>query len=197
MSEAVIRGQVVILMGPTGSGKGTLARYVREVFPSLYHTVSCTTREARPGEKDGQDYYFLSMDVFEAKITAGEFFEWAVYGKNKYGTLISEIVPRLERNEVVLAEIELQGVEQLLTLLPRERVTIVYIDAGGWDVLKARALGRAPMSEEELQARYERYLVEEEAKGIADVIIKNHTNDFSHAKEAMVKVIEASYQKCS
>ena len=183
-------------MGPTGSGKGTLTRYAKEAYPELYLTVSCTTRAPRPGEQDGREYHFLTEEAFTTGVQNGDFLEWATFGKNKYGTLKSEILPRLNECQVVLTEIEIQGVEQLLTLIPREHITIVYIEAGGWDVLKSRALARAPMTEDELESRYERFLVEEQAKGIADVIIDNSVSDFTVANETFVATIAAAYKKC-
>ena len=84
----------------------------------------------------------------------------------------------------------MQGVEQLHQLIPSEHITTVFIEAGGWDGLKARAMARAPMSEEELSARYERYLVEVATKDIADIIIDNSTNDPTPAMQEFCRLIE-------
>lgn len=150
----------------------------------------------RPGEVEGRDYHFLTPEEFDAQISAGAFFEWAHYGQHRYGTLKSEIMPHLTGCQLVVTEIEVQGVEQLLSLLPREAMTLIYVEAGGWENLKTRALKRAAMSEAELAARYERYLVEREAKGLADVIIDNTSEDTTAAIAAFEAVIEASYKKC-
>lgn len=183
-------------MAPMGSGKGTIVKHALAKYPVLKQTVSCTSRLARPGEVDGQHYHFVTKEAFDQKIAAGEFLEWAVFAGNKYGTLKSEILPRLAHCDVVIVEIELQGVEQLLELLPREHMTIVYIEAGGWDVLKGRAQARAPMSETELQARYERFLIESAAKPIADVIIDN-SGEIERAYAEFDQVIEVAYNKCN
>jgi guanylate kinase len=193
--EIPATGHVIVVMAPTGSGKGTLINYVKEVFPEVHITVSCTTREKRPGEQEGREYYFISNEEFDTKIRNEEFLEWAHFGLNRYGTLVSEILPYLAAGEVVIAEIELQGVEQLHRLLTPEQVTTVYIDAGSWEVLRKRALARAPMTEEELEKRYERYLVEVEAKKIADIIIDNSTDDPSAAKAAIKSLIESKQAK--
>lgn len=191
-----IKGHVVVVMAPMGSGKGTLVKHALEKYPNLRQTISCTSREKRPGETDGQHYHFLSPDEFSEKIKAGDFLEWAEFAGNKYGTLKSEILPCLKHNDVVIVEIELQGVEQLLRLLPREHMTIVYIEAGGWETLKARALARAPMTEKELEARYQRYLEEAKAKPLADVIIDN-SGELEKAIQEFDQVIEAAYRKCN
>jgi len=185
-----ISGHVVIVMAPMGSGKGTLIQHIQSLYPHIYTTVSCTTRDKRPGEVHGREYYFITSEEFDKKIADGEFLEWAHFGLNRYGTLKSEIIPHLEHGQVVIAEIELQGVEQLLKLLPRKHVTIVFIDAGGWEIMKKRAQMRAPMSEEEIQKRYERYLIEIKAKGKADVIINN-----SGSIEVAKKEIEVVFKK--
>lgn len=190
-----IRGHVIVVMAPTGSGKGTLVREALNTHEGLQHTVSCTSRKQRPGEVDGQHYHFISSEAFDRKIAAGEFLEWAEFAGNKYGTLKSEILPRLADCAVVIVEIELQGVEQLLQLLPREHLTIVYIEAGGWEVLRARAEERAAMTSEELAARHHRFLIEQQAKPLADVIIDNST-DLTIAHAEFDQVIEAAYTKC-
>jgi guanylate kinase len=148
----------------------------------------------RPGEADGYHYHFLSHQTFQAKIEAGEFLEWAEFGGNLYGTLKSEIIPPIEAGEVVIAEIEIQGVEQLRSLLPPEAMTTVYIDAGGWPELRRRALARADMSEEDLTRRYERYLTEVESKAWADVVIDNTGDDFLPACIRFAELIESLYR---
>lgn len=190
-----LTGHVIIVMAPTGSGKGTLMNYALEMMPDIHTTVSCTTRMMRPKEVDGKDYYFITKEEFDEKIHNGEFLEWAEYGLNRYGTLKTEILPALESGEVVLVEMEIQGVEQLHKILPKENMTVVYIEAGGWEVLKARALARAPIDEAELQKRYERYLAEIDFKQFADVVIDNSGDDFTPAKENFVSLINDIYSK--
>jgi guanylate kinase len=182
-------------MAPMGSGKGTIIRQTLDNHPDVYTTVSCTSRSKRPGEEDGEQYYFLTKDEFKAKIDRGEFLEWAEFAGNLYGTLKDEIIPRVTNSEVVLVEIEVQGVEQLLQLIPLEHLTITYIEAGGWEILRKRAEARAPISEEELDARYQRFLIEEQAKPMADVIIDN-SESVEVACRALDQVIAEAKKKC-
>ena len=188
-------GHLIVVMGPTGSGKGTVMSHAHTIFPELHETISCTTRTPRPGEQDGVEYYFLTPEVFTERIEAGDFIEWAWFGSNRYGTLKSEILPRLEAGELVLTEIELQGVQQLLELLPRESITIVYIEAGSWENLATRARKRAPMSDEELASRHERYLAEVQAKPLADIVINNTGEDFTLAQEEFISIIRTIKDK--
>lgn len=191
-----IRGHVVVVMAPMGSGKGTIIQQALNQFPDMYRTISCTSRAMRPQEVDGDHYHFISAENFAAKISAGDFLEWAEFAGNKYGTPKSEILPKLSDYGVVIVEIELQGVEQLISLVPREHMTVVYIEAGGWEVLRARAEARAPISESELAARHERFLIEKEAKPLADVII-NNSADIETAQAEFTQVIESAYKKCN
>ncbi len=190
-----IRGHVLVVMAPMGSGKGTIIKNSLEKNSTVYQTVSCTSREMRPGEADGQQYHFVSLEEFNRKSEAGEFLEWAEFAGNRYGTLKNEILPKLADRQVVVVEIEIQGVEQLLKLLPRDHMTITYIEAGGWEILKARAEARAPMSEVEIAARYERFIIEQKSKPLADVII-NNTDSIETAYAEFNQVIESAKQKC-
>lgn len=190
-----IAGHVIVVMAPMGSGKGTIIRHALDRYPDIYQTVSCTSRAMRPGEQDGVHYHFLTKEVFQARIAAGDFLEWAEFAGNLYGTLKSEVVPRVQNCNIVLLEIELQGVEQLTEILPRDHMTIVYIEAGGWEVLQARALARAPMSDAELTARFERFQHEQQAKLLADVVVDN-CGDIEVAHAEFQQVIDAVYKKC-
>lgn len=190
-----LNGHVIVVMAPTGSGKGTLMNYALEVIPDIYTAVSCTTRAMRPKEVEGKDYYFITKEEFSKKIQNGEFLEWAEYGLNRYGTLKNEILPTLEAGQVILVEMEIQGVKQLHKIIPKENMTVVYIEAGGWEVLKSRALNRAPIDKIELQKRYERYLAEIDFKQFADVVIDNSGKDFAPAKEKFVSLIKGIYSK--
>jgi guanylate kinase len=187
--QTKIQGHAIIVMAPTGSGKGTLINHVLDVFSDIYNTVSCTTRKMRPGEIDGKDYYFITPEEFENKVKTGEFLEWATYGLQRYGTLKSEIIPHLSAGEIVLLEIEVQGVQTLHTILPKSKMTVIYIDAGSWEVVKARALARAPIAEDEIEKRHERYLAEVEFKQHADIVIDNSSTDINLAKTQIVKLI--------
>jgi len=190
-------GQVVVLMAPTGSGKSTLVRHITTAFPKLSVTISCTTRTKRPGEEDGREYYFLTREEFRTKVAADEFLEWAEYSGNFYGTLKSEIIPRLTESRIIITEIELKGMLQLKELIPTEHLNVIYIEAGDWTVLKERVLARAPISEEELHARYERYLVEHCAKEYADFIIDNTEigKEMASAKQQFEAIIATIQEK--
>lgn len=188
--ENTIQGHLILIMAPMASGKGVLISHVIEHYTEVKRLVSCTTRAKRPGEVEGKDYFFISREEFEQKTQAGEFMEWAEFSDNLYGTLKSELLNHLSAGHVTINEIDLHGVRNILSLIPREQCTVVYIDAGDWETLKARALGRAPMSDRELTLRHIHYLEETAYKHNADFIISNNDNELESAKGKLSAIIE-------
>ena len=187
--EHEIKGHIIIVMAPMASGKGILISHIIKRFPMMKRLVSCTTRTRRPGEKEGEDYFFLSRDEFERKMKAHEFIEWSEFSGNLYGTLKTEILGHLQEGHVAINEMDLRGVRQLFTLLPRDRMTVIYIDAGDWEALKARALLRAPISEDELALRRLHYHEEIEFRDEADFIISNNDHELEGAKAHIEKIV--------
>lgn len=190
-------GHVLLVMAPTGSGKGTLEQHALSMYPDMLFAVSCTSRAMRPGETNGKEYHFISREEFKEKIENGDFLEWAEFGGNLYGTLKSELLTPLLNGQLILNEIELQGIEQIKKLIPATNRTIIYIEAGDWTALAERALARAPMSPEELEKRRERYAHEVAAKPYADIVIDNTDGNLEDAKTAFTKVIADIMAKLS
>lgn len=187
----MIRGHLVLIMAPMASGKGVLLSHITQHYPEVKRLVSCTTRAKRPGEVEGKDYFFISRDQFEQKTQAGEFLEWAEFSDNLYGTLKSQLLANLENGNVTINEIDLHGVRSILSLIPKEYCTVVYINAGDWETLKARALSRAPMSERELALRHIHYLEEMTYKDSADFIVDNDDLQLEEAKRKLSTIVES------
>ena len=185
-----MRGKFLLVVGPSGSGKDTLIKHARSVFPDLGISVSPTTRAPRPGEEGGVDYHFLTEEEFKRRIEAGDFLEWAQYGGNYYGTLRSEVMPAVEAGKFVISDIEVQGARQILSSIPND-VIVFYIDSGPWESLVERIRARAPISDEELTKRYERYQDELSFKKDAHYVITNENGKLEEAKAAFVAAIEA------
>lgn len=190
-----ITGHLILLMAPMASGKSQLVAHVKQQYPEIVFSVSCTTREPRPGEVDGVDYHFISREEFQAKIEAGEFLEWAEFSANLYGTLKSEMVSQLQSGKIILGEIELQGVQIIETLIPDEHRTLIYIEAGGWDVSLRRAQERGAMDEAHIALRHNRYQEEIKAKEFADVVIENYDGELEAAKKHLDAVIQDIMKK--
>jgi guanylate kinase len=138
-----------VVTGPSGVGKGTLIRALRERMPELDLSVSATTRPPRPGEEHGRDYWFLSPEEFEERLARGDFLEHAEYAGNRYGTLRSE----LDRagGRVVVLEIELQGARQVREAVPD--AVRVFIAPPSEEALRARLVGRGTDDPEQVERR--------------------------------------------
>lgn len=199
MIEKDISGHLVLIMAPSGSGKGFLISYLRLMFadtPQVHFAVSCTTRIPRPGEVEGHVYHFIPRDEFEADIHKDMFLEWAEYSGNFYGTPREEIVKPLREGKVVVREVELQGVLAIREQIPPENRTIIFIDGGSWDVLRERIIARAPISVGELEQRRQRYLEEVSSKAFADIVLDNSEDDkVALAKAKLVDIIQEALFK--
>ena len=156
--------RVVVITGPSGVGKGTLIRLLREQLPELGLSISATTRGARPGEEDGVDYHFLGDAEFDRLVMEGAFVEHAEYAGRRYGTLRSELERRTGAGEPVVLEIEVQGARQIRDAIPD--ALLVFIAPPSREALRERLVGRgtdAPevverrlrVAEEELGAQHE------------------------------------------
>jgi len=140
--------------GPSGVGKGTLIRALRERMPGLRLSVSATTRDPRPGEEHGSDYWFLSPAEFDDRLDRGEFLEHATYAGNRYGTLRSEIDRAREDGnggDGLVLEIELQGARQVREALPE--AVQVFVRPPSLDALRARLVGRGAESPQQVESR--------------------------------------------
>jgi len=140
-------------------GKGTLIKRLLERVDGLSLAVSATTRTARPGEREGVDYHFLSVQDFERRVAAGEFVEHAVYAGNRYGTLRSEL-QRPGRG--IVLEIDVQGARQVRETLPG--AVRIFVEPPSFAELRTRLAGRGSDSHEQIAARLEAAAREMEAR---------------------------------
>jgi len=144
------RGRMVVISGPSGSGKSTICKRLLE-DPRVVFSVSATTRKMRPGEVDGRDYHFLSVEEFRKRIARGEFIEHAeVYG-NLYGTLRAPLEQAIAAGQLYLLEIDVQGALQLKAL--GEPGQYVFIAPPDFEELRRRLIKRGTEAPEVLERR--------------------------------------------
>ena len=143
--------RVVVITGPSGVGKGTLIRLLREQIPALGLSVSATTRAPRPGEVDGRDYHFLSEADFDRRIAEGAFLEHAEYAGRRYGTLRADLEKRAAAEEPVVLEIEVEGARQVRSSMPG--ALQVFIAPPSREALRERLVGRGTDEEQVIEQR--------------------------------------------
>lgn len=149
------RGVLFVLSSPSGAGKSTIAKKLLAAEPELSMSVSYTTRDPRPGEVDGKDYHFVSLDRFREMANNHEFLEWAHVFDNRYGTPKSDVFHTLSEGEDILFDIDWQGAQQLHQLAGGD-VVRVFILPPSMAILRDRLEKRATDSQEVIDARMAR-----------------------------------------
>lgn len=144
-------GLLLVLTGPSGAGKSSVVKALLAAEPGLRFSVSHTTRPARPGERDGIDYRFVSERDFDAVRAAGGFVEWAMVHGHLYGTAHGEIEGALKSGEQVLLDIDVQGAEQVKRRFPQ--AVSIFMLPPDFAALEARLRGRRTESDEALAKR--------------------------------------------
>ena len=179
------RGPVFVVTGPSGAGKGTLVRALLGRFPELELAVSATTREQRPGERDGVEYWFLTDDEFVAKIAGGEFLEHVEFAGHRYGTLRSEIDRIRDKGKIPVLELEIEG-----ALLVRDELdgAIAIFVSAPLAELEARLRARATESSGEIEERLAIAHEQLQHADDFDEVVPN--DDLATAVEAIADVVE-------
>lgn len=177
--------KVFVITGPSGVGKGTLIRMLRERLPELALSTSATTRAPRGGEEDGRDYHFLSREEFARRADANEFLEHAAYSNNRYGTLRPEVESRLARGESVVLEIEVQGARQVRAAMPE--AVLVFIAPPDPQALRDRLEGRGTDDPEAISERLRTAELELDAQQEFKYVVCN--DELDRALEELVGIV--------
>ena len=182
----IVGSRIFVITGPSGVGKGTLIRALRELVPGLGLATSATTRAPREGEVDGTDYHFLTPEDFGRRADAGDFLEFATFSGNRYGTLRSEVERRLAQGESVLLEIEVQGARQVRAAMADEAV-LIFIAPSDPAVLRERLANRGTDTAEAIERRLETAKQELEAKQEFKHVVVN--DDVHRAARELERIV--------
>lgn len=167
---STVRGKLVVLSGPGGVGKSTVAKELKRSSPFVV-SVSATTRAPRFNEVDGVDYHFLSNEEFDRSVKRNEFLEWAEFAGSKYGTPSAPVLKAMADGHSVLLEIEISGAKQVKKKMPE--AILVFLEPPTWEELVARLEGRGTDSAERRAARLALAQDEMAAASFFDKIVVN------------------------
>lgn len=187
-------GSLVVVSGPSGSGKSSLCKEIIKQFDFTALSISITTRAPREGEKDGVDYFFTTKELFKEAIDRGEFLEWAEVHGNFYGTSKLKVVSALESGKTVLFDIDVQGQKEVARQFA-EVTTSAFVTTKDLATLKDRLSGRGTDSSEVIEKRLINALGEMSEISCYDYLIIN--DDFSASLEVLKAVVVASRYKQS
>lgn len=189
-------GVLLLISAPSGAGKTTVCQNLLAANKTLARAITCTTRPAREGEKDGVDYYFLTEVDFLGRVEADAFLEHAnVYG-NRYGTLKSEVQRLLERGQNVLLNIDVQGAELLRKRAESDpmignALVTVFLTPGTWGELERRLRSRATESEQTVKKRLQEAVVELGASEAFDYLVLSGTMDEDRGRMESILEVES------
>jgi guanylate kinase len=182
---------LLIICSPSGAGKTTLTRELLRSFSRLTFSVSCTTRKPRAAEVDGRDYFFVTREDFQHRVTEGAFIEWAEVHGNLYGTSIAELArARGEEKVGIVFDVDYQGARQIKAQLPS--AVGVFILPPSMEELGRRLRGRATDDESTIQRRFNKAKHEIENYRLFDYIIVNDDLEKSQARLRSIVYAEAS-----
>lgn len=151
MAQNGKRGMLLVISGPSGCGKGTLLKKLFERDSSFRFSISCTTREKRPGEIEDVHYHFLDEDAFARLKQEGAFLESAMVHGHHYGTLRRDVEEAISRGESIVLDIDTQGAEQVMAGMPE--CVSVFLLPPSFEELEKRLRGRQTESEADIQLR--------------------------------------------
>ncbi|MFZ1255730.1 MAG: guanylate kinase [Saprospiraceae bacterium] len=168
-----LRGKIIILTAPSGSGKTTIARYLLNQFKELSFSISATTRLARKDEINGLNYFFYTHSEFNTAIENHKFFEYQeVYPGQYYGTLVNEVERIWDENKIALFDIDVKGAHFIESKF-KENILSIYVKASSLEVLRQRLLLRGTETPESLERRIQKASTELEYAKNFDYVISN------------------------
>ena len=190
MSEQTSKGTLFVVTGPSVAGKGTVLGRALPAIDKIHYSISATTRQPRPGEIDGQSYYFVTHDRFRSMIDDGALLEYAEYVGNYYGTPVAAVDSELNAGRDVVLEIEVQGA--LMVKQKRPDAVLIFIIPPDFSLLEQRLHSRGSEPDDVIARRLEKARSEYQSGDRYDYIVVNDVLD--EAVRELTSIIIA--QRC-
>ncbi|NLY47157.1 MAG: guanylate kinase [Tissierella sp.] len=165
------KGFLLVISGPSGSGKGTVSKGLLSRNKDIVFSISATTRKPRPTEEDGVNYFFLEEEDFKKKVEDNQFLEHAFVHTNYYGTPKDFVLQQIDKGEIVLLEIDVQGALQVKKNY--KNVVFVFLLPPTMDELRNRIIKRGTESEEDIERRFKNAFEELDFVGEYDYFVVN------------------------
>jgi guanylate kinase len=189
------KGSILVLSGPSGCGKSSLLKNLYSHINNYYFSISTTTRTMRDGEENEKDYFFVSKDEFEKDIEDGQFLEYAKVHDNYYGTSLKPIKKALDKGQLVIFDIDVQGHESLRKIYSQDTMTSVFITTPSLQELEHRLNSRGTDSSEVILKRVENAKEEINRFDEYDYLLINDNLD--EASESLLAIVNAMKIKSS
>lgn len=184
------KNKLFLIIGPSGVGKGTAIKQIKNSDIDLFYPVSFTTREKRINEVEGETYYFINKSEFEEKIQNNEFLEYQiVHGTHYYGTDKKSIVDNLKTTSV-LREIDIAGVQDVLQNNSHLPIVTIFITTNDWDTLVSRINKRQQMTPSELEQRKQSYEKELKFMEKSDYVVYSEENKIDALVTSILDIIK-------
>lgn len=181
------KGNLIVISGPSGAGKGTLVSRLVERIPDAWVSVSATTRSPRPGEVEGVHYFFMDEAHFKRVVEEGGFLEWAHVHGHSYGTMRASVEDAIAQGKQVILEIDVQGALQVRQAMPDAH--LIFIEPPSMEELERRLRGRGTETDEVVRQRMNTAKVELAKKMEYDVRVVN--DDLARATDELVSIIDS------
>lgn len=181
-------GNLIVITGPSGVGKGTLVDLLLEQVPGLLRSVSVTTRKPRPGEEEGSAYFFRDRPEFERMINCSEFMEWAEFAGNLYGTPRNWVMEKRVQGFDVILEIEVKGARQISAQEPS--AVLIFISPPSFTELEERLRSRATETADKIKLRLTKAKQELQEKNVFQYEVVNDKREEAAANLAHIVYAE-------
>jgi len=191
-----MNGKLFLLLGPSGCGKSSVKEVLRKRHPDFIYPVSATTREKRPGEKEGETYHYLTRKQFEAHIEKGDMLEHElVHEINYYGIPKKPVMEGLKAGKTIVREVDIRGFEEVRKHIKPKNLVSIFITVPNQQELIDRIINRGPMTPEELKHRIVSMRMELAKARECDYLVENKMGELEKTVEKIEKIIETESAK--